>query len=109
MSAASLRAPGVPSAPLERSDPARRIGPTGARRTSSRGSTGSRGSTASRRGPASVPRALSALARTVGCWHERARQRRRLRALANDAAFLGDVGLSSADALGEADKPFWRP
>ena len=45
---------------------------------------------------------------TLWRWSERTRQRRRLRALANDADFLGDIGISRADALREADKPFWR-
>jgi uncharacterized protein YjiS (DUF1127 family) len=40
-------------------------------------------------------------------WHERARQRRRLRAL--DDYMLRDIGLSRADVEGEADKPFWLP
>ena len=39
---------------------------------------------------------------------ERARQRRRLRVLAADPAFLKDVGISRADALREASKPAWR-
>ena len=39
---------------------------------------------------------------------ERARQRRRLRALAEDPAFLKDIGISRADALREASRPFWR-
>ena len=39
---------------------------------------------------------------------ERARQRRRLRTLAADPAFLKDVGISRADALREATKPAWR-
>lgn len=39
---------------------------------------------------------------------ERVRQRRLLLALANDASFLKDVGLSRVDALHEAEKPFWR-
>ena len=53
----------------------------------------------------SVPTLLLTLWR----WGERARQRRRLRALANDADFLGDIGISRVDALQEAGKPFWRP
>ena len=39
---------------------------------------------------------------------ERARQRRRLRVLAADPAFLKDVGISRTDALREASKPAWR-
>jgi uncharacterized protein YjiS (DUF1127 family) len=38
-------------------------------------------------------------------WQERARQRRQLMAL--DARMLQDVGLTRADAVREAGKPFW--
>jgi uncharacterized protein YjiS (DUF1127 family) len=40
-------------------------------------------------------------------WHERARQRRHLRALDNH--MLRDIGLSRADVESEAGKPFWLP
>jgi uncharacterized protein YjiS (DUF1127 family) len=41
----------------------------------------------------------------LGCWRQRARQRRHLAAL--DARALSDVGLSRERALREARKPFW--
>jgi uncharacterized protein YjiS (DUF1127 family) len=40
-------------------------------------------------------------------WHERARQRRQLETLSDH--MLRDIGLSRADVLAEATKPFWRP
>lgn len=40
-------------------------------------------------------------------WRERARQRRALLAL--DDRLLSDIGISRAEAEGEACKPFWRP
>lgn len=40
-------------------------------------------------------------------WRERARSRRMLAGL-NDR-MLRDIGISSAVATEEADKPFWRP
>ena len=43
---------------------------------------------------------------TVSLWHERARQRRRLLQL--DDRMLRDIGVSRADAVREADKPFWQ-
>jgi uncharacterized protein YjiS (DUF1127 family) len=43
----------------------------------------------------------------VDLWIERHRQRASLSEL-NDA-LLKDIGISRADAQGEADKPFWRP
>jgi uncharacterized protein YjiS (DUF1127 family) len=39
-------------------------------------------------------------------WHQRARQRRQLLELSDQ--MLRDIGISRADAIGEADKPFWR-
>jgi uncharacterized protein YjiS (DUF1127 family) len=39
-------------------------------------------------------------------WHERARQRRALRHLSDD--LLGDIGISRAAALAEAQKVWWR-
>ena len=39
-------------------------------------------------------------------WHERARQRRRLLEL--DDRMLKDIGVSRADAVREASKPFWQ-
>ncbi len=42
-------------------------------------------------------------------WQERHRQRRALWALSGDDDFLNDIGISRADAVNEARKPFWRP
>jgi uncharacterized protein YjiS (DUF1127 family) len=42
----------------------------------------------------------------VSTWMDRARQRRTLLEL--DTRMLSDVGLSRADAVHEADKPFWQ-
>ena len=51
-------------------------------------------------------RALSeAIEYLLRCW-ERSRQRRTLERL--DDAMLRDLGLSRADVMREADKPFWR-
>lgn len=49
---------------------------------------------------------LRGLARRLVLWGERARQRRALASLSDHA--LRDIGLSRADALDEAEKPFWR-
>ncbi|OYD82548.1 DUF1127 domain-containing protein [Azospirillum brasilense] len=43
---------------------------------------------------------------TVATWNERRRQRRALEALPDH--LLQDIGLSRADAVTEADKPFWQ-
>lgn len=40
-------------------------------------------------------------------WHSRARQRRGLAEL--EPRLLRDIGLSRADAILEAAKPFWQP
>ena len=50
-----------------------------------------------------VARALDMLL----AWQERATERRRLSELSNHE--LADIGLDRATAIGEADKPFWRP
>ncbi len=47
-----------------------------------------------------------ALFDTVATWNERRRQRRALEALPDH--LLHDIGLSRADAVTEADKPFWQ-
>ncbi len=39
-------------------------------------------------------------------WHERARERRELATL--DSRILADIGVDTATARNEADKPFWR-
>jgi uncharacterized protein YjiS (DUF1127 family) len=51
-------------------------------------------------------RALVRIVEAVLAWHDRARQRRTLMELSDH--MLRDIGLSRADALGEAAKPFWR-
>ena len=50
--------------------------------------------------------ALIALFDAMAAWSERRRQRRALEALPDH--LLQDIGLSRADAVNEADKPFWR-
>jgi uncharacterized protein YjiS (DUF1127 family) len=40
-------------------------------------------------------------------WHERAQERRQLMQLSDH--MLRDIGISRAEALGEAEKPFWQP
>ena len=40
-------------------------------------------------------------------WHARARQRRQLQSLSDH--MLRDLGLTRADVMAEASKPFWRP
>lgn len=50
--------------------------------------------------------ALVALFDMVATWNERRRQRRALEALPDH--LLQDIGLSRADAVNEAEKPFWR-
>jgi uncharacterized protein YjiS (DUF1127 family) len=55
--------------------------------------------------PASVV-GLRLLARVWGRLADRARQRRQLARLDEDA--LRDIGLSVGDVKGEARKPFWR-
>lgn len=50
----------------------------------------------------------SGVARTIILWHERSRQRRELRELADDSDLLRDTGLSKYDVQHEARKPFWR-
>lgn len=48
---------------------------------------------------------LTAVAGVVASWVERANQRRALADM--DTRQLEDLGISRADALVEADKPFW--
>ena len=52
-----------------------------------------------------APFAARAVA-AVLLWQQRAAQRRHLAAL--DDALLRDIGISRADAVREAAKPFWR-
>lgn len=44
----------------------------------------------------------------LALWHDRVRQRAELRHIAEDRHLLSDIGISRAQALYEADKPFWR-
>jgi uncharacterized protein YjiS (DUF1127 family) len=39
-------------------------------------------------------------------WHQRARERRQLLELSDH--MLRDIGISRSDAIGEAERPFWR-
>jgi uncharacterized protein YjiS (DUF1127 family) len=55
--------------------------------------------------PASRPGLLVLLARRAALWLELRRQRRRLLTLSDH--MLHDLGLSRADAEGEAMRPFW--
>jgi uncharacterized protein YjiS (DUF1127 family) len=47
------------------------------------------------------------MVRGVLRWRQRARDRHYLAAL--DDRMLSDIGIGRAEALREADKPFWRP
>ena len=49
---------------------------------------------------------ISAFARVIGTWRERARDRRELSLL--DARSLRDLGLNPNNVQFEANKPFWR-
>ena len=51
---------------------------------------------------------VRALARRPRLWAERRRQRRTLGELADEQHLLDDIGLTRAQALDEAAKPFWR-
>ena len=44
---------------------------------------------------------------TLLVWLERARERRQILSLSDGA--LQDFGASRCDAVGEGDKPYWRP
>ncbi|GJD65005.1 DUF1127 domain-containing protein [Methylobacterium frigidaeris] len=52
------------------------------------------------------PRPAASLVQRLELWADRRRERRAL--LACPDGLLKDVGLSRADALREAEKPFWR-
>ena len=56
-----------------------------------------------RQGPIHPVAAAVAL---IARWLERARQRRALAAL--DDYVLRDIGITRVEAVGEAEKPFWR-
>jgi len=52
-------------------------------------------------------RSWSELWRRLELWAERRRQRRELLRLPDHV--LKDIGISRAEALNEAEKPFWKP
>jgi uncharacterized protein YjiS (DUF1127 family) len=45
---------------------------------------------------------------TLRIWSARSRQRKALRDVARQGHLLNDIGLTRAQALREATKPFWR-
>jgi uncharacterized protein YjiS (DUF1127 family) len=53
-----------------------------------------------------VRRGLIRIAEAFLTWHDRARERRALMELSDH--MLRDIGISRAEAHGEAAKPFWR-
>ncbi len=53
-----------------------------------------------------VRRTLARMVDTLALWHERDRQRRVLLTL--DDRLLSDIGVTRAEAEGEAARPFWR-
>jgi uncharacterized protein YjiS (DUF1127 family) len=59
---------------------------------------------------ARLSRLLADTRSTLGQWYARSRERRALREIAERSDFhlLKDIGVSQAEALREADKPFWR-
>lgn len=52
------------------------------------------------------PSTLALILRRAATWVERARSRRALREM--DARMLSDIGVTRADAVLEAGKPWWR-
>lgn len=50
---------------------------------------------------------VSGTVETLARWRERAAQRRQLMEL--DERLLSDIGLTRANAVNEAEKPFWQP
>jgi uncharacterized protein YjiS (DUF1127 family) len=46
---------------------------------------------------------------TLAMWRERSHQRCRLRELVDDPRLLCDIGVTKAEALAEACRPFWSP
>jgi len=51
---------------------------------------------------------LSTYLRILGTWIARSVQRRLLAELARESRLLSDIGLTRAQALREAGKPFWQ-
>lgn len=58
------------------------------------------------RGRTSFAEQISSVWHTLALWHERARERRALAEL--PAELLKDIGVSRAEAMREAQKPFWK-
>lgn len=57
-----------------------------------------------------LPSLSTQLLTIIRTWIERSRQRRALLGLAERNDYLlKDIGVSQADALREAEKPFWEP
>ena len=50
----------------------------------------------------------SALLAKWQLWERRARQRAALRDVADDPHLLSDLGLTRAEAITQANRPFWR-
>jgi uncharacterized protein YjiS (DUF1127 family) len=61
------------------------------------------------RGEKSAVGPISRCHRMIARWLARRRTRIALCDIAADDHLLKDIGVSRGDALGEADKPFWRP
>jgi uncharacterized protein YjiS (DUF1127 family) len=59
------------------------------------------------RGFGAIARVLNAVLTKLVDWQERAEQRHHLAGM--DERMRKDIGVSYADVLREADKPFWRP
>jgi uncharacterized protein YjiS (DUF1127 family) len=55
----------------------------------------------------SFARGLRCGAELLLVWNQRARERRQLECLSDH--MLRDIGLSRADVMAEATKPFWQP
>ena len=52
--------------------------------------------------------AVGACTRVVSAWIVRSRARKAMRELAKEGRLLRDIGLTRAQVLDEAYKPFWR-
>jgi uncharacterized protein YjiS (DUF1127 family) len=59
-----------------------------------------------RRGPGAIGRFFNAVLTKLVDWQERAEQRHHLAGM--DERMRKDIGVSYADVLREADKPFWK-
>ncbi len=70
------------------------------------GRHGAPAKTVNTRKPAGFTAIVRRALETLTTWQERADGRRELLSL--DERMLHDIGISRADAVREADKPFWR-